>query len=139
MWTMLTFCQCAHRHSGWRWLLKRLSIAVVCLLASAATLAPVAGGAVQIDCPVIYDGGNGWLIDMCDTDPAVLTPMEIVLDGTFQGNAALMRVYHKSQSWPGTPQVAIIYASGFVRLKQNADPSPSTPSGQGVPGSPTVE
>ncbi|HKZ87207.1 MAG TPA: hypothetical protein VJ793_26575 [Anaerolineae bacterium] len=58
--------------------------------------------------------------------------MEVVLDGISHSNAALVRVYHKSQSWSGTPQVAVIYASGFVRLKQNADPTPSIPFGSSI-------
>jgi hypothetical protein len=83
----------------------------------------------ELACPVIYNGGNGWIIDMCDSDPEVNTPMAVVLNGADQGDAVLLRVYHKSQGWPGTPQVAVIYASGYIRLKQNADPSPSIPFG----------
>jgi hypothetical protein len=55
--------------------------------------------------------------------------MDVGLDGVPQGQAALVRVYHQSQSDPGSPQVAVIYASGFIRLKQNADPTPSIPFG----------
>jgi len=80
-------------------------------------------------CSVIYNGGNGWVIDMCATDAAVTIPMEVLVNGISRGNAALVRIYHQSQSGPGVPQVAVIYASGYVRLKQNADPSPSIPFG----------
>jgi hypothetical protein len=66
---------------------------------------------------------------MCTTDPNVTMPMDVVLDGTLLGQAALVRIYHQSQSYPGSPQVAVIYASGFIRLKQNADPTPSIPFG----------
>jgi len=83
----------------------------------------------QSDCSTIYSPGNGWAVEMCATDPSITTPMDIVLDGVPQGRAALMRVYHQSQSDPGSPQVAVIYASGFIRLKQNADPMPSIPFG----------
>jgi hypothetical protein len=83
----------------------------------------------QSGCSVIYNGDNGWVIELCTTDAAVTTPMQIVLDGVSRGNAALIRIYHKSQNNAGTPQVAVIYASGFVRLKQNADPSPTIPFG----------
>jgi hypothetical protein len=92
-------------------------------------LAPLSRSYAQPECPVIYDGGDGWIIDMCYTDPEIDVPMEVVLDGVSQGDAALVRVYHQSQDWPGTPQVAIVYASGFVRLKQNADPAPPIPFG----------
>jgi hypothetical protein len=94
---------------------------------SQATNTPV-GSIVPAACPVIYDGQNGWLIEMCTTDPAVTTLMEILVDGVSKGNAALVRIYHQSQS--GTmPQVAVVYASGYIRLKQNADPAPSIPFG----------
>jgi hypothetical protein len=100
-------------------------VAVLCLLA----LVTAHRSAAQFNCTVIYDGGDGWLIDLCPTDPQIDTPMEIVVDGISQGDAALVRIYHQSQSWSGTPQVAIIYASGYIRLKQNADPSPPIPFG----------
>ena len=80
-------------------------------------------------CSVIYNGGNGWIIDLCTTDPNVTTPMVVFLNGVSKGNAVAVRVYHKAQSDPGTPQVAVIYSSGFIRLKQNNDPSPSIPFG----------
>lgn len=83
----------------------------------------------QSGCSPIYNSGNGWTIEICTGDPSVSTPMQVVLNGVSQGNAALVRVYHKSQSFPGTPQVAVIYASGYVRLKQNADPSLPIPFG----------
>src|SRR5689334_17767483 len=69
-------------------------------------------------CSSIYSGGNnGWAIDLCTTDADVTTPMQVVLNGVSKGNAALVRIYHKSQNYAGTPQVAILYASGFIRLK----------------------
>jgi hypothetical protein len=80
-------------------------------------------------CSIIYNGNNGWVLEMCTTDPAVVTPMAVLVDGVSKGNAALVRIYHRSQTGPGAPQVAIIYASGYVRLKQNADPSSSIPFG----------
>jgi hypothetical protein len=94
-------------------------------------LALLAAGrsAAHFNCNVIYDGGDGWLIDACPTDPQIDVPMEVVVDGVSHGEAALIRIYHPSQAWPGTPQVAVIYASGFIRLKQNADPTPPIPFG----------
>jgi len=55
--------------------------------------------------------------------------MTVTVDGGTPYQAALLRIYHKSEISPGMPQVAVIYASGFVRLKQNADPSPPIPFG----------
>ena len=130
MRTLLAFLRpCACDHPRRRRLLKWLPLAFVCLLALLAMPALLLGAGDQLECPVIYDGGNGWIIDTCPTDPEVGTPMQIVLDGAPQADAALLRVYRRSQGWPGTPQVAVIYASGYVRLKQGADPSPAIPFG----------
>jgi hypothetical protein len=85
--------------------------------------------AAQNDCATIYSPGNGWAVDMCASDPSIPTPMDVVLDSVQQGQAALVRIYHQSQDYGGSPQVAVIYASGFIRLKQNADPTPSIPFG----------
>ncbi|HEY4690719.1 MAG TPA: carbohydrate binding domain-containing protein, partial [Anaerolineae bacterium] len=110
-------------------MLKRSPILLVCLFAWAVVSATLHAVASQPNCPTIYNGNNGWVIDLCDTDLNITTPMAVTVDGVSRGNAALVRIYHKSQIWPGTPQVAVIYASGFVRLKQNADPSPPIPFG----------
>ena len=83
----------------------------------------------QGDCTVIYPLRGGWAIEMCASDPAITTPMAVVLDGAAQGMAALVRVYHTTEDATGTPQVAVLYASGFVRLKQNDDPPSSIPFG----------
>ncbi|HEY3475524.1 MAG TPA: S-layer homology domain-containing protein [Anaerolineales bacterium] len=106
----------------------------LCVLLSSTALIPAAQASpldnlVESGCSVIYNGGNGWVIDLCSTDSSVPASMEIWLNGVSRGNAALVRIYHQSQSGLGIPQVAVIYASGFVRLKQNADPSRAIPFG----------
>jgi len=83
----------------------------------------------QHGCSFLYQDG-AWAIERCASDPAVPTPMTVSVDGGTSSSAALLRIYHKSQTYPGKPQVAAIYASGFVRLKQNADPSPPVPFGR---------
>jgi hypothetical protein len=83
----------------------------------------------QNGCTTIYDAGEGWAVELCPTDPVITTSMTVTLDGVSQGQAALIRIYHQAQRDPGTPQVAVIYASGFIRLKQNADPTPPIPFG----------
>ncbi len=110
------FCQQATR-AGCGFLLLCLSV--------------VNAGSVQAQsgCSEIYNGGNGWVMELCTTDPSITSPMQVSVDGVSRGNAALVRIYHRTENGPGTPQVAVIYASGFVRLKQNADPSPSIPFG----------
>ncbi|HLF27526.1 MAG TPA: carbohydrate binding domain-containing protein [Anaerolineae bacterium] len=109
--------------------LKRLPIVLVCLFSWAALSATLNSLAAPSACPTIYNGNNGWVIDLCESDPAISTPMQVAVDGVAHGNAALVRIYHKSQNGPGAPQVAVLYASGYVRLKQNADPASPIPFG----------
>ncbi|HET6443398.1 MAG TPA: carbohydrate binding domain-containing protein [candidate division Zixibacteria bacterium] len=80
-------------------------------------------------CTMLYNPGNGWAVETCPSDPEITIPMDIFLDGAFQGEGAYVRVYHQSQDHTGSPQVAVLYASGFVRLKQNANPEPPIPFG----------
>lgn len=109
---------------------RRLWSILILLCVLAASLgSPRTVHADPSGCSVIYNGGNGWVIDLCTTDPAVTTKMTVLVDGVSKGKAALVRIYHKSESDPGTPQVAVIYSSGYIRLKQNPDPSPSIPFG----------
>ncbi|HYY96712.1 MAG TPA: Calx-beta domain-containing protein, partial [Pyrinomonadaceae bacterium] len=78
-------------------------------------------------CTQLYNAG-GWVIEACP-DPSVSTPMEVRVGGFARGTAARVSIYHKSQNSPGTPQVAVLYSSGFVRLKQNDDPTTPIPFG----------
>jgi hypothetical protein len=123
-------------------LIARLGICVILLTSSIGSVSAAgqesdeyANRIVPSGCSVIYDQGNGWAIDLCtsDTNPdpnvPALVPMTIFLNGTSKGNAVVVRIYHKSQNDPGTPQVAVIYSSGYIRLKQNDDPSPTIPFG----------
>lgn len=80
-------------------------------------------------CTIPYQPGNGWVIELCPTDPNIPTPAAVILDGVPQGAAASLRIYHQSQNNPSAPQVFILYASGYLRLKPNADPSPPIPFG----------
>ena len=99
-----------------------VGLCVLFSLLSGVTLA-------QSHCQVLYDPGDSWVVEMCAADPVIATPMAITLNNAPRGQGALVRIYHKSQNYPGTPQVAVIYASGYIRLKQNADPAPSIPFG----------
>ena len=117
-----------------RWIrLIIVLLGLACALAALGWLSSLhdhGGEAVaQSGCSTIYSPGNGWAVDMCATDPSITTPMDVVLNGVSQGQAALVGIYHQSQDYAGSPQVAVIYASGFVRLKQNADPTPPIPFG----------
>lgn len=83
----------------------------------------------QSGCTSLYNPGAGWEIEMCATDPNVPATMDVFLDGSSYGRAAFIRIYHQSEHDPGSPQIAVIYASAFIRLKQNADPQPPIPFG----------
>lgn len=112
-------------------LVRMLAITMICagivVLLAPSLVSSYALG-LQHECTLLYQQ-NGWAMDMCVGDPAVTDLMTVIVDGVLRGQAALLRVYHQSESYPGMPQVAVIYASGFVRLKQNADPSPPIPFG----------
>jgi hypothetical protein len=96
----------------------------------AATLLIMAASfPVESVCTEIYPPTAGWAIDLCTDDPRVTTAMEVVSDGVSQGMAVMVRVYHETEDGGSMPQVAVIYASGFIRLKQNADPTPPVPFG----------
>ena len=62
-----------------------------------------------------------WIIKLCASDPAITATMEIYLNGTFMGSAVYAQIYHKTNP-DRIPQVAVFYATGFVRLKPAADP-----------------
>jgi hypothetical protein len=56
--------------------------------------------------------------------------MAVWLDGVEQPDlAAHLEIAHDTDDGTSQPVVAVLYASGFVRLKQNADPSPPIPFG----------
>ncbi|HMQ31254.1 MAG TPA: hypothetical protein PKD53_11030 [Chloroflexaceae bacterium] len=105
---------------------KLLALAGAIVLALSS--APGAGVAGAPGCVNIYDSA-GWRIERCANDPNVPATMRVRLDGADLGPASYVRIGHRSEGGAGAPEVAAIYASGFVRLKQNADPSPAIPFG----------
>lgn len=104
---------------------KRAVLQTLLLLALTACLPPASGAA---GCTSIYAGPQGWTIELCPSDPNVPATMQVLVDGAARGPAAFIQVRHQAQSG-GSPVVAVIYASGYVRLKQNADPTPAIPFG----------
>ena len=107
----------------------RRLLLLACCCALLVALGPQRPKAAQTACQVLYDGQNGWSIHLCPSDSAITTPMQVALDGVGQGMAARIEVAHMSQGSSGAPRVAVIYASGFARLKQNADPLSALPFG----------
>ena len=96
----------------------------VSVLASALFLLLLAPSPVtaQTGCRLIYPAQGGWAIDLCTDDPAFGERMTVQIDGAGEGLAAMVRVYHTTDDGASMPQVAVLNASGYVRLKQNADP-----------------
>ena len=89
----------------------------------------VAGALVAQPCVQLFSGPEGWGIDACPSDASVTESMAVSVDGTARGSFALISVHHASPGDGTDPQVAVVYASAFVRLKPNADPSPPVPFG----------
>ena len=79
------------------------AIALACLLVLAAVSTTLHAVGLQPICPTLSEGSS-WAIDMCDTDPNIATPMTVAVDGVLRGHAALVRIYHKSQTGPDVPQ-----------------------------------
>lgn len=104
-----------------------LPIALITGLIAAGTGLVTATPSQATDtCNLIVPSHNGWAVDMCQSDPSVPATMAVTVDGAPKGVAALIRVYHSTANGRTQPQVAVLYASGYVRLKQNADP-PGSP------------
>lgn len=81
------------------------------------------------DCSPIYQDA-AWTILTCPTDRSVPATMMVWLDGVQQpGPVARLEIAHVTDSGTSRPTVAVLYASGSVRLKQNADPSSPIPFG----------
>ena len=63
-----------------------------------------------------------WAIVLCTSDPNIMQTMEVYLDGELKGEAAYTQIHHTTEADPNkAPQVAVFNASGYVRLKPNAD------------------
>ncbi len=112
---------------------KRRDALVVVVLLSASVLGGRTTGAESqtpqtVTCSQIYSQG-GWAMRACVESPPTMPPMSLTLDGSPVGPCTYLEIYHQSQGWPGTPAVAVLYASGFTRLKPGADPVPPIPFG----------
>ncbi len=112
------------------WACLGLILAIMGFITLLVTMAQTA--VAQTDCATIYNEDQGWTIEICPTDPFVSTSMTISTNGIEQGNAAFVRFSYPSQDGSGKPQVAVIYASGYIRLKQGANPTPAIPFGTSV-------
>lgn len=105
---------------------RLITLMLVALLGAAGATAP--GLAQPIGCTTIYTFGD-WVIRQCATDSSVSTPMAVAINRADQGQATLIQIAHRTEAGTSTPEVAVIYASGYVRLKQGADPAVPIPFG----------
>ncbi|MCS6880318.1 MAG: hypothetical protein RMK84_05855 [Oscillochloridaceae bacterium] len=103
-------------------------VLVAAVIGGMLSCASPPGTASALDCAPVFSAG-GWLIERCANDPNVPASMLVRLNGAEQGQASFVRIAHRAETGTGMPQVAVIYASGYVRLKQNADASPPIPFG----------
>jgi hypothetical protein len=91
-------------------------------LAATATMLNAAPVRAATGCRSIVPSRNGWAVNLCPSDPAVAATMAVKVDGAAKGTAAFLQIYHNTASGKTQPQIAVIYASGYLRLKENADP-----------------
>jgi len=64
----------------------------------------------------IFDNGTWWIAK--DVSEPHLGWMKIYLDGDYQGECSRLEFGHKVEGVDEWPKVAVIYASGYVRLKE---------------------
>lgn len=119
-----------HASFVWRRLFFPVSLtSCLGILLLALVLQPSAAASSANACSIPYQPGNGWAIELCPTEPSVPITATVVLDGVNQGAAAYLVIYHDAANDPGTPQVLVLYASGYLRLKPNVNPTPANPFG----------
>jgi hypothetical protein len=101
---------------------------IVLILSIALTLA--ASAAIIKNETKIYEGQNGWAIWANFSDSHVGSTMKVTDGKNSTSNVSFIKIVHVSQKDPQRfPEVAIIYASGYIKLKQNADPNLTIPFG----------
>ena len=109
--------------------IRLFSITVALLLGFCLTVAFARGQAAPASCSPIYQDA-AWTISSCPTDPSVPATMAVWLDGVAQPEpVARLEIAHLTDDGTDQPTVAVLYASGYVRLKPNADPIPPIPFG----------
>lgn len=65
-------------------------------------------------------------------------PFEVLIDGKPMGRTGLLAFAKRVPNTNRFPQVLVIYASGYLRLKPGADPVPSLPFGQSLVLGPAI-
>ena len=66
------------------------------------------------------------------------SPFQVVVDGKSMGTTKLLAIARRMPNTDRFPQVLVLYASGYLRLKAGADPTPPLPFGQSLVLGPAV-
>jgi hypothetical protein len=65
-------------------------------------------------------------------------PFEVLVDGKSMGTTKLLAIARRVPNTDRFPQVLVLYASGYLRLKAGADPTPPLPFGQSLVLGPAI-
>lgn len=104
-----------------RFLLSPLLISLLATATAAVT------GSIEIF------NNREWIIKIQEEDPVICeSEMAVFLNGVLKGSGKLVQFHNQTQAGGKFPEVVVMYCSGFVRLKQGADPNPSIPFGTTV-------
>ena len=65
-------------------------------------------------------------------------PFQVLVDGKSMGTTKLLAIARRVPNTDRFPQVLVLYASGYLRLKAGADPTPPLPFGQSLVLGPAI-
>ena len=65
-------------------------------------------------------------------------PFEVLIDGKSMGKTKLLAFARRVPNTDQFPQVLVLYASGYLRIKAGADPTPPLPFGQSLVLGPSI-
>jgi len=98
-------------------------ILILILLFSGLALSCLSGGgSANATCGSpenIFDNGIWWINNGADDN---FECINIYLNGTYIGNTSKLVFGHKVEGFDSWPEVAVFYPSGFIRLKEAANP-----------------
>jgi len=109
------------------------SLAILLVLIGASTIL-LTSRMVPIEAAELEIFNNGeWIVKIQEDDPGIPEDkMDVFLDGVFQGKGKLVQFHNRTETGGKFPQVVVIASSGFIRIKQGADPQPPIPFGTSV-------
>lgn len=113
-----------------RWQRLALGLLALTLTAALFALAPASSRAQRFD--------NGQWVIAKGTAAIPEAPFKTSVDGVSTGSARLLTFASRVGGSNRLPQVLVISASGYLRMKPGADPSPPLPFGQSLVLGPAV-